>query len=405
MIKKTLCLFLFTSLFTNSFSQIVFEKGYFIDNNNVRSEVLIKNVDWKNSPKDFQYKTESSQAVSEKNINDIKEFGVYGYSKYQTRWVEIDQSPSELSQLTTTRAPQFLKQEVALKVLMEGSASLYVYVTKDMVRYFYKLDADTIKQLVYKRYLAQTPEEIRTQSLSQPRVVMENKTYKQQLYTEMNCIGVEAAFLERTNYIEKDLIKYFVQYNTCKEGAPAEANEKPKRKSLSIRLTPGVAISKLSLKNSVSPHLNTTFKNAISYRMGAEVEIHLPFNKNKWSVVVEPSYFTYASKGEDNLGDKYEASYRAAMFLLGPRYTFFLNADSKIFLNAMAVGSFPVNKTIGFRNLEPSITYGLSFGAGYAHKRLGAEVRYYAPMNLLPEYSAWSADYSQVMLILGVRVF
>jgi len=41
---------------TISYSQISFEKGYFINNTNQRISCYIKNSDWKNNPTEFVYK-------------------------------------------------------------------------------------------------------------------------------------------------------------------------------------------------------------------------------------------------------------------------------------------------------------------------------------------------------------
>ena len=37
-------------------AQTKFEKGYFVDNSGQRTEVLIKNLDWKNNPTEFEFK-------------------------------------------------------------------------------------------------------------------------------------------------------------------------------------------------------------------------------------------------------------------------------------------------------------------------------------------------------------
>jgi len=47
-------LLMLTACFT--YSQINYEAGYFIDNNGKKTECLIKNVAWKNSPLNFEYK-------------------------------------------------------------------------------------------------------------------------------------------------------------------------------------------------------------------------------------------------------------------------------------------------------------------------------------------------------------
>ena len=61
-----------------SYGQIRFEKGYFITNENQRTECLIKNVDWKNNPHEFLYKLKDRKETQKGTIQSVKEFGIYG---------------------------------------------------------------------------------------------------------------------------------------------------------------------------------------------------------------------------------------------------------------------------------------------------------------------------------------
>ena len=65
---KIKLLFLFTTIFTfNCYSQISFENGYFIDNNNQKINCLIKNLDWEKNPTEFKYKLSESSELNKKN--------------------------------------------------------------------------------------------------------------------------------------------------------------------------------------------------------------------------------------------------------------------------------------------------------------------------------------------------
>jgi len=56
-VKKIL--FVLSVLITSSsFSQINFEKGYFIDNLGAKTDCYIKNIDWNLNPDTFDYKLE-----------------------------------------------------------------------------------------------------------------------------------------------------------------------------------------------------------------------------------------------------------------------------------------------------------------------------------------------------------
>ncbi len=94
----------------SSFSQIKFEKGYFIDNNGVKTECLIKNMDWRSNPSEFVHKQNETSSVTKLNINTVKEFAVNS-TKYTRFLVNIDRSSEKVAQLSQKRNPVF-KEEV-----------------------------------------------------------------------------------------------------------------------------------------------------------------------------------------------------------------------------------------------------------------------------------------------------
>ena len=53
---KNLLVISFLFYLTFSYSQITFEKGYFISNDGIKTECFIKNLDWRNNPTEFEYK-------------------------------------------------------------------------------------------------------------------------------------------------------------------------------------------------------------------------------------------------------------------------------------------------------------------------------------------------------------
>jgi hypothetical protein len=53
---KNLLLTALLFLFSFSYAQITFEKGYFINNSGDRTECFIKNIDWRDNPTKFEYK-------------------------------------------------------------------------------------------------------------------------------------------------------------------------------------------------------------------------------------------------------------------------------------------------------------------------------------------------------------
>jgi len=149
---KNLCLFVFILLTTYCHSQISFEKGYFIDNLNEKTECLIKNIAWKNNPTELEYKLSENGQVNVKTIRYVKEFGIYDKSKYTRYQVDIDRSSTALSNLSTDRRPEFKEERLFLKVLVEGDATLFLYEDGSLRRFFYSFENSEVEQLVYKNY-------------------------------------------------------------------------------------------------------------------------------------------------------------------------------------------------------------------------------------------------------------
>ena len=85
--KQTL-LVLMTIISFNCYSQIKFEKGYFINNDGERTDCLIKNSDWRNNPMKFQYRLTEDSISKIATIESVKEFGINSFSKYKRFYVK-----------------------------------------------------------------------------------------------------------------------------------------------------------------------------------------------------------------------------------------------------------------------------------------------------------------------------
>ena len=97
-------LFLFALCAVQSFSQNVFDQGFFIDENNQRVNCQIKAFDWVNNPTQFEYKLSTDEPVKTATMKLVKEFGVDGKSKYIRANVNVDRS-SKSCQFRKTNGP------------------------------------------------------------------------------------------------------------------------------------------------------------------------------------------------------------------------------------------------------------------------------------------------------------
>jgi hypothetical protein len=400
---KSLLLAFFSLAFMDSFSQIIFENGYFIDESDQKINCLIKNIGWKNNPKEFQYKLTEGGEVSNATIESVREFGVEGASKYVRAKVKLDRSSDELINLTNDRNPIFKEELLFLKVVTEGKATLYSYEDGILTRFFYKTPEKEINQLVYKLYKVSGK-------------LAQNNGYKQELSQSLSCQALDKTDFENLDYYRGKLEKLFIKYNKCRDPNFSNAAQKTKRDVFNLTIRPGLSAANINLRNGLYDYSNMEFNNKLGFRLGIEAEYVLPYNKNKWSILVEPTY-QYLSTGQtnDTNNPSYgvvtaNIAYKSIELPVGVRHYFFLTKESKIFVNALFVSDFSFNSTVTTKrgngtdldNLKIKSEFNPAVGVGYKLKnKWGIEIRYQKYRDILANYLLWKASYSSTALILG----
>ncbi|WP_415326231.1 tRNA modification GTPase [Chryseobacterium sp. MMS23-Vi53] len=386
-------------------AQIKFEKGYFINNSGQRTEVLIKNLDWKNNPTEFEYRTEESSDIKTQTIKNIQEFGIDNERKYIRKTVMIDQSSEQMQTMSDHKNPDFKEETVFLKYVVEGKANLYYYENKDLEKFFFSSNDSEIKQLVYKPYYLNSAQ------------IAYNEEYKKQISDNLKC-GVEKSDIDKVDYRAKDLTKIFMKYNECSTGTAVNYNQTLEKRDLfNLTIRPGVNFSSFEMTNGYySTVENTKFDKETSFRIGLEAEFILPFNKNKWAIFAEPTYQYYKSEKESIVypGQYFEAKYlsktdyKSIEVPLGVRHYFFLNDKSKIFINAAYVIDFQIKSKINTNYTELEISSGnnFAFGIGYKYNnKFLVEFRTSTQRTLLQNYNSWSSKYQTSSIILGYTLF
>jgi len=405
--KQLLLIALFTILCAESYSQIIFENGYFIDESNNKNECLIKNVDWKNNPTEFEYKFSQNDTVHKATIKTVKEFGIYNVSKYIRAKTNIDKSSEQIDKMSSERNPNFQEELLFLKVLIEGKASLFLYIDGNLTRFFYKLNDSEIQQLVYKRYLIDDK-------------ILENNSFKQELFLKLKCEEIVLNDIKNLRYSNRDLEKLFIKYNKCTGSDYINYKTKQNKDLFNLTFRPSLNYSSLEIQNSVSGFNDIDFRNKLGIRFGIEAEFILPFNKNKWGIIVEPTYQYFKSEQSKETGNVSggilvsRIDYKSIELPVGVRYYFCLNDKSKLFTNISYVFDFSNNSSIKFlRNddsmldeLEIKSRRNLALGIGYKYKnRYSMEIRYNTNREILSDYVYWSSNYSSLNIIFGLSMF
>lgn len=395
--KKALLIILTTVLSTHCFSQISFEKGYYIDNDEQKIECLIKNSDWRSNPTEFEYKLSENSEQKKATIELVKEFGIYNYSKFLRTNVNIDRSSKNFDDLSILRNPVFKEETLFLKILIDGKASLYQYIDGNLIRFFFSNDySNNIEQLVFKNYKVSSD------------LIGENNMFRQQLLNDLKCQNIKDKDIKKAKYDKDDLSKFFTQYNECDNSESTNFVEKQKRDLFNLSLRLGVNSSSLSIVNGLYSDRSVDFENKLVLRFGIEAEFILPFYKNKWALIIEPTYQSYKSEKELTTSNA-KVEYSSIQLPLGLRHYFFLNNNSKIFINASYIRDFPNNSSVSYNTgSEWEITKtDASFGFGIGYKKddkYSLEFRYHTARAIVNSDFIGS-DYNTSSIIFGYSIF
>jgi len=145
---KKLFLFIFYLILSiNLYSQTQFEKGYFIDDNDIKTICFIKNLDWNKNPNKIEYKKSETSELNTATIKNIKEFG-FSNIKYKRFTVDVDKSSTFIIQYSYSNRPEFKSETVFLKLLVKGNVNLYRYSGENNRLFFYSIDDVSATQLV-----------------------------------------------------------------------------------------------------------------------------------------------------------------------------------------------------------------------------------------------------------------
>lgn len=402
--KQKLLVLLTTILSSNCFAQILFEKGYYIDNSNHKVDCFIKNIEWKNNPNKFLFKLTEDGAIQTNTLSNVKEFGINSSLKYLRSPVKIDMSSDNISNLSAKRTPIFVKKVVFLKTLVEGEASLYVYEDTNVKRFFIKKQSSNeIEALVSKKYL------------TKDNKVADNLQYKQQLLNSLTCSSITLKTIKNLLYTNSKLISLFDNYNTCSNPTTYVNSTKKQRKDLiNINLRPRYNLSSFSIKNASFENRNVDFGNKSSFGLGIEIEYILPFNKNKWGVSVEPTYQEFSATRNrllenSNLNITNRIDYQSIEIPLSLRHYLFINEQSKLFVNFSFIIDLTLKSNYQFSiennlDIRDDLISGTNFALGFGYKfndKYSIEIRQQSERNLLNKTAVTDTSFRAFSVIIG----
>ncbi|RAV30218.1 outer membrane beta-barrel protein [Sinomicrobium soli] len=406
--KEQLLFLLFAILSFSCYSQIRFEEGYFIDNTGKKNECYIKNMDWRNTPSGFMYRRSQNGEVVHAGMEQVKEFGIGSTYKYVRSTVKIDRSADKLDALSESREPVFGEEQLFLKVLVEGKASLYRYADGNMIRYYYRMDGGEMVPLVYKKYRAPGGN------------IGTNYEFRRQLWNGLKCNTIKMERINTLRYKKPELIPLFTRYNTCMDAGFVNYDKHRKGVDFNLSVRPRIFSGSLRMDNGALSNGKMDFGSRTGFALGLEAEFVLPFNKNKWALVLEPTYQEYKADKTQETSNvsggilRAEMEYTSLEIPLGIRHYFFLNDQSRLFVNAFYITDIKMDGSLEFKRADDSVyntlevegRQNLALGLGYKFRdRYSVEIRFQTAREVLGDYLSWNSDYQKIEFILGYTLF
>ncbi len=374
-------------------AQIVFDPGYFIDNSGNRVECFIRYRQSTFTPTDFKYKRTQESAVETGVMDEVEEFGVTNYALYVRKTVLIDTSSQNLTTISDHPEPELQTRTVFLEALVSGLATLYKYVDKQRVFFFFEKTDTGLQQLIFKQY-QKTPTALGT-----------NEGYKQQLFEHVYCEQIPLTDITNMRYREKEVKAYFLKYNSCLSDEATDIQSGTHKTQLHLTAREGVSVADMHL---IRPNYSIDFLPQLSFRPGFEFALSPPVNKGKWELTAEPIFQYFTS--ETRTINEGKANYYSLEVPLGIRYYMYLNNGARFFTNINYSIDFPFTSNVEIYSLFYRIRSrpkGLptNVGIGFdVNQRLQFEFRA-GRRKILDNYFVYPPHYRTLSFIVGYRLF
>ena len=391
--KKLILLFTFFTF--PIFAQINFEKGYIINNNNVKTDCFIRNVGWQKNPIEIEYKNNENEEPKKITILEIKEFNIgdsYRYIRFKTN---IDRSSSDINELSSQKSPIWQEETLLLKLLVKGKINLYQYEENNLVRYFISNgNHETAEQLVYKEYYTEFKQ------------IAVNNYFKQQLSNTLKSDILEMKDFEKLLYKKKELTNFILKYNETTNNELINYEKKQNQGKINFKVIAGINATFNNLNNSVS-NFNYTLKTVPVFRIGFESEYILPFNQQKWSLFIDPNFQSNNASEKTKNNQLVETKNNSIEIPFGFRHYIFLPNASKIFIGLGLNLSITSKSYLKYSGQVFDVSNSTNYftGIGFSKKRYSAELRYNLNRNLLSSFVSWETKYSSLGLLLGYKFY
>ena len=403
-----------------AFGQDNFVSGYYIDQNNIKIEGFIEDVNSSNNPESITFKTALDDKSIVIPIANIKEFKVSSNFKHIKYIVKYDyaqvMNKSEIN--IYGKELDLRKKTVLAKVIVEGETSFLKVVISDISFFYIKNSNDENPRLLkYRKY-------------NDNNTIRENNEFRKQLYDELKSDKLVMANFLNLKYREADLAPIFKDVNVD-NNTLVEQNisvEKYKNK-FNFKIIAGLssAYATYDFKGVTMKPVDITYTNPmfgfeISTIFGTDSKRSEFFGrvfyqnlKSKANYYAEQNafiidYTTAYTMNSDISTLNLSGGYRYAIFQKGKNkvtidgsigYSSVLSGDAVIDYLVTYTGpnpSPPVEKTTPFDTFASTLFFNV--GCGYVFdNKYGVTLEYSPQKNYLDQYVILEGGYSNFNLI------
>lgn len=326
-----------------------FKKGYLIDKNNKKTEVLFKDTDFIDNSS-IKYKVSENDDYQPIDKNNTIEYGIENDYKFIKKSVKHDKTFNEIN---TAKEPILVNEDLFLNVLSEGEITLYSYYENGSTKFFYEVENsnDGAMQLIYRKY-----------QQNENHGIIENTYFRNQLNSIMKCETLQINDFVELRYRKEGILKIFEKYNACKNKASIiYGNKSGKKIKFKYSAIVGIYQSSFAVESAVGESEKET-----KTTVGFGGEIGLVFPSEKFEIFIRAEYENYSGKsryannltGSSRQENNYSLESDFINLNIGGRYNFILNNKNKIFID----GAIGIN--MPFNDVEYNINFPEASGTG-----------------------------------------
>jgi hypothetical protein len=236
-------------------------------------------------------------------------------------------------------------------------------------------------------------------------------TYKKDLQLFLKCDKFIDDKLETLSYKKKKLMNLITSYNTCKNNESKFFSLNSKKIIFNFIPKIGLSYNLFSLKNDAIKFNESI--NGFGYSVASEFEIIFPFNKRKWSFLIEPAYISYEGELESAKFNSEGISVSDSRFKLGLGLRhYFLMKNYQLYATGKFSRPLSSQKSVEFSEFENENEFDLVgfFSLGFGVRlqgRIYTELSIGFPVIEVPADNRTNMNYStsSATITIGYKLF